>query len=119
MMSEEQSKVVKLVYSRLIESEEGVWTDIDENLLFYDWLDDKELITESHIKHEKHSRGVFRCSQKHNQENCVAPLILESVEAILKLYRETSQLHIKNRYILVYYLVMTEMGMIFLANESA
>jgi hypothetical protein len=113
MMTKDQSEVVKLVYNRLIESEDCVWTDIDYNIEFFNWLNDKELVKESQIKYDSHCGGVFRCSQNHEQEHCFAPYVLESVGSIISLFEETRSLHAKNRYILTYYLAMSEMKMIY------
>ena len=113
MMNEEQVKAVKIVYSRFIESEEEIWTDLDDNLELFDYLSDREMIIEAQIRMSVHSSGNFRCKQDHKQDYCLAPYILESVDAIVSLYKETGELHEKNRYIVSYYLVLSEMKMIF------
>mgnify|MGYP001546451739 CR=1 FL=1 len=113
MMTKEERDVVKTVYTRFLESEEERWTEIDDNLEFVDYLSDAELIKECLVKYTRHFGGVFRCIQDHSQENCFAPYILEAVEAILKLFEETEDLHENNRYILTYYLVMSELKMIY------
>jgi hypothetical protein len=112
-MTEEQVKTVKLVYSRFIDSESDEWTAIDENIEYCSYLSDSELIKEVTIKYEIHCKSEFRCNQNHQQIHCFAPYILESVEAILNLYIDTEELHEKNRYILTYYIVMSDLGMIF------
>ena len=96
-----------------MESEDDTWGDIDCNLEMFDWLSDKELIEETRIKILEHSRGTFRCAQNHEQGICFAPLVLEAVIAINKLYEETGRLHEKNRYILTYYLSMSELRLIY------
>lgn len=113
MMSKEESAVVRTVYGRFMESEMDGWNDIDENIEFFNWLEDRELIKESQIKCLDHNGRIFRCSQDHKQENCFAPFILEAVEAIIRLYEDTGELHEKNRYILTYFLAMLEMKMVF------
>ena len=113
-MSKEQSEIVKLVYNRFIESEDEIaWTDLDSNLELMGYLTDRELMKETQIKIFEHSKGIFRCGQSHSQENCMAPLILESAIAISDLYEKTKQLHGKNRYVLEYYLAMSEMNLIY------
>ena len=115
MMSKEEAETVKAVYNRLLDSEEQVWTDIDDNLEMVGWMSDAELITESKIRLAEHSKkGTFRCYNDHGTENCFAPTLLEAVEAIVLLSGQSGKLHEKNAYILSYYLVMTEMNMIFL-----
>lgn len=114
-MTREQVEAVKLVYTRFIESEEIRWSSLDDQLEWFDYLKDSEMITESTIRYEVHSKGTFRCSQNHKQEHCMAPIILDAVKAILDLYKATKELHIKNRYILSFYLSMSELKMIYLA----
>jgi hypothetical protein len=114
MMSKEESDIVKSVYTRFLESEEeSTWTEIDENLEFYGYLSDEEVIKEAKIKFEEHSSGVFRCKNEHDIKFCFAPKILEAVEYILNLYDETGFLHEKNRYVILYYLVMSILRMIY------
>lgn len=114
MMSKEESAVVKIVYNRFIESEEeGIWTDLDNNLEMVGWLSDIELFRETQFKHTYHAEGIFKCNQKHEQQHCFAPTILDSVGIILDLYYETREMHPKNRYVLEYYLAMSEMKMIY------
>ena len=123
MMTREEADTVKLVYSRLYESEydsligkgeECHWTDLDDNLEFFSYLSDSELVREVQINHLVYSKGrVFRCAQNHKQEYCFAPYVLESSESIVKLYEETKELHCKNRYILIYFLAMSEMKLIY------
>lgn len=113
MMSKDQAEVVKTVYNRFIESEGPMWGELDDNLEFVEYLSDKELIKECQIKFDYHSQGVFRCFQDHEHQFCMAPLILESVDAILSLFEKTGELHEKNRYILSYYCSMSELRMIY------
>lgn len=120
MMSKEQSEIVKVVYNRFLESEESRWTRIDDILEGLAWLSDEELIGETILKYLTHCEGTFRCNQDHKDDRlCFAPFILESVEAILKLFEETARLHPKNAYILTYYLAISEIGLIYSsANEK-
>lgn len=113
MMTPEQTKIVKLVYNRFIGSESNKWNEIDDNLEFVSYLNDKELIEEVRVKLEKHSWGTFRCNEEHAIEICFAPIILESVLAIDDLYKATGELHEKNRYILTYFMTMCELGLIY------
>ena len=114
MMTQEQSQIVKLVYSRFIDSEEEIWSEFDDNLEFVGYLTDKELIQECSIKVFEHSKGDLRCVQNHAPTYCMAPLVLEAVEAILDLHKKTGELHEKNRYVLTFYLAMSAMGLLYL-----
>lgn len=121
MMTREESEVVKMVYSRFMQNEDYSWTEMDDELEMLSWLKDDELIQEAEIKYFDHSKGLFRCRHDHPMTSCMAPLILESVEAILALHDETGELHPKNRYVLQYYIVFTEMKLIFIdkTNEAS
>jgi hypothetical protein len=119
MMTKEESETVKIVYNRLMESEGEDWSPIDDSLELCSYLTDSELVTESSIKYVVHCQGVFRCSQDHDIQFCMAPRILDAVEAILALYWQTKELHAKNRYLLEYYLTMSEMRMLFNEPSSA
>jgi hypothetical protein len=113
MMTKDEASTVKTVYTRLMESEDEPWTEIDENLEFIGWLSDDALIREAKVKIKQHSKGLIRCSQDHEQQFCMAPFVLESAEIIVLLYDRTEELHAKNRYILEYYIAMSEMKMIY------
>ena len=126
MMSKEETEIVKIVYTRFLEcesdsrsSEDSVatWGGVDDNLEFVSFLSDGELISESSTKFDGHCNGILRCASNHAQENCFAPRIFDAVEAILNLYEKTGLLHKNNRYVLEYYLTMSEMGLIYI-NET-
>lgn len=118
MMNEDQTKVVRNVYGRFIDSEDLNWTIIDDNIHFLDYMLDKDLMKEAAVKFHTHSHGIFRCQADHEQQYCFAPHILEAVGYIVDLYKETGELHEKNRYIVEYYMAMSEAGMIF-SNEAS
>jgi hypothetical protein len=113
-MSEEETKTVKMVYSRFIENETQDWAKIDDVLAIIAELSNEELISESAIKYLEHSKGILRCEDDHDHRYCMAPLILEAVGAILTLYGETKTLHPKNAYILCYYLSLSELDILYL-----
>lgn len=111
-MTEEQSKMVKIVYNRFIENEEGGWTKIDDVLEILAYLSTEDLVNEARIKLEKHSKGL-RCTKNHDHTQCFAPYVLESIEIILELYDLTKSLRPSNAYIITYYLAMSDLGLIF------
>lgn len=121
MMTAEEASVVKLVFSRFMESERvnekserTDWGEIDYALEYFEWMTDDELIRESKIIYDIHKKGkIFRCYDSHKYEECFAPFILEAVGSILDLLDNTEILHPKNRYILLYYMSLTETKMIF------
>ena len=114
VMTKEQSDIVKLVYRRFMDNETETWTDLDSNLELFSYLSDEELIQEAKVKFFHHSQGTFRCMTEHPQEVCFSPFILQAVESILNLHDETrTVIHPNNLYLLSYYLVLSEMKMIF------
>jgi len=121
MMTKAEKDVVSMVYRRFIESEyDDYWTDLDEKLYELEWLTDKETVIESMVKYAQHSRTgtVFRCKREHSPQECFSPYILQAVESILLLYEETKDLHPKNKYVLAFYLAMSEVGLIFSVSED-
>lgn len=119
MMTIDEAEVVKMVYSRFMGSEVEEWSEIDVALEELSWLKNEELVQEAKIKSFNHSQGTLRCSQDHKIEYCMAPYILESVNAIISLYEKTQKLHPKNAYILTYYLALSELKMIFINETSS
>ncbi len=112
MMTEEQRKIVVLVYTHLLDKEDRGWDGLDDCMDLLEYLDNDQLHREADVVHSVHSRGAVRCQQDHAKEKCFIPLLVESVGAILELYKETGSLHEKNRYILQYYLAMQQANMI-------
>jgi hypothetical protein len=119
MMTPEEAEVVSLVYNRFMDNEERTWTNLDDNLEFFELLSDLELVREADVKRESHAHGVFRCMSDHEYQYCFAPFVLESVESILDLYDKTKELHVNNRYVLAYYLAMSEMKMLYSTEASS
>lgn len=119
MMNSEQAGVVRVVYNRFIDSEDVNWTIIDDNLHFLGYMLDSDIMREANVKYQTHSHGVFRCASDHEQQFCFAPHILEAVGYILDLYKESGQLHEKNRYVIEYYMGMSEAGMIYSSEASS
>lgn len=113
MMTREQKDIVLTTYLRFIESEEETWTSLDTNLEMFEMLTDTEVVIEASVKMLGQETGTIRCYQNHKQEYCFAPTIQEAVHAIIELWDETKELHYKNRYILLYYIAMSELKLIF------
>ena len=112
MMSPEQRKVVTQAYNHLMEREGRGWDGLDDLMDYLDYLDDDQLHREADVVHEQHSRGKVKCHQDHPIENCFIPMLVDAAGAILELYKETNFLHVKNRYVLQYYLAMQQTNMI-------
>jgi len=109
MMTSEQAKIVTIVYNKLINNEFREWNDIDEYLEILEYLDDDQLHREADVLFSTHKNKQMGCPHKHKDSNpCFVKYILEAVEAILDLYKETGQMHKNNRYILQNYLALTQ-----------
>lgn len=119
MMTEEEREAVKLVYNRFIQNEDESWTGIDDNLEMCGWMSDREIVAHAKIKIDDHARGAIRCKSTHDVSICFAPRILEAAQNIIKLYDETRELHCKNKYVLEYYLVMSELNLIYINEVSS
>lgn len=118
MMSQDQIKVVVQVYSHLMENEKRGWDGLDEYLSHLEYLDDDQIHREADVIHSYHKNNVMRCNQEHPKEECLIPIMIESVGAIIDLFKETGNLHEKNRYILEYYLAMNQAQMILVESEG-
>lgn len=120
MMTPEQRKVVTQAYNHLLEKEARGWDGLDDCMDCLEYLDDDQLHREADVIHAQHTLGKVRCQQNHPIEHCFIPMLVDAASAILELYKETSSMHPKNRYILQYYLAMQQVGMIICdSSESA
>lgn len=113
MMTQDQVKIVTRVYNKFFESEtSSSWTEIDHYLSLLEFIDDDQLFRESDVLYSAHNRGIPTCDLNHPREECFIPIIMDAVKAILDLYKETNYLHKNNRYILQYYLALSQAQMI-------
>lgn len=119
MMTKDQSKTVIQVYNHLLENEKRGWDGLDDYMDYLEYLDNDQLHREADVVYMQHRNGPVKCKQEHAIEQCLIPIMVEAVGAILELYKETNNLHDKNRYILQYYLAMNQADMIVMdANVS-
>lgn len=110
MMTSEQSKIVSQVFRQFASSEELGWGELDDNLCLLEYLDDDQLHREADVLLTKHQRGNPECRVKHDKSACFVPKIIEAVSIILELYKETGNLHKNNKYVLQYYLALTQIS---------
>lgn len=115
-MSIEQAKLVGYVLRKFQESETLKWTRFDDAMEKFSWLNDSEIATECYVMLDKQHRGSVRCSQDHPKEECMVPVILEAIEYILEDFEDTGRLPKKTRYMLEYYLSLSETGGIVYSN---
>lgn len=114
MMNKDQRETVKLVYQRFVESDglDQAWSDLDEQMSLLEWLDDGQLIIEASVKIKEQTMGQPRCNQNHSIGDCFVPTIIEAVGLILDLYSKTGNLHSNNKFIVKYYLALSQVGFI-------
>lgn len=112
MLSTEQAKNITFVFSKLLVSEKETWDDMDNLIEMLDFLDDRQICIESEVLSIRHSNLNMGCPIKHTGDLCFVKNILEAVESIVELYKETGNLHPNNRYILSYYLAFYQSGYI-------
>jgi len=110
MMSPEQVKTVTYVYHALIQNEERGWDGLDDCMDLLENLDDDQLYREVDVLLTKHLQGKPRCKIKHNEAECFIPRLIEAVSSIAELYKKTGYMHKNNRYILMSYLGLQEVG---------
>lgn len=118
MMTPEQRKIVTKAYTHLLESEKRGWDNLDDYIDHLEYLDDEQLCRESEVVYEQHKSGSVKCQQDHPKENCFIPVLVDASSAIIDLYNETKSLHVKNRYVLQYYLAMNQADMIVVENAQ-
>lgn len=112
MMTDDQRKNVVAVYTHLLQNESRGWDGLDDVMDLLDYLDDDQLHREVDVIWSQHSTGQVKCQQDHAKEKCFIPLLFDAVGSIIELYKETNNLHEKNRYILQYYLAMNQAQLI-------
>lgn len=114
MMTKDQQEVVSQVYRRFFDADmlEKNWTNIDEQMSMLEWLDDNQLVIECAVLLQLQTQGEPRCNQNHPTSECFIPLIIDAVTSILDLFSATGGLHEKNKFILRYYLAMSQVGFI-------
>jgi hypothetical protein len=114
MMTPDEVRNVGNVYRRLLEGDSARygWGSIDDCMERLGYLDDSQLTKEAEVAFCHHAGKNPRCPKQHDVNECFVPLLVEAVNSILELYRETPSLHEKNRYILEYYLTLDHEKMI-------
>lgn len=113
-MNSEQTESLMLILDRLEHIDSNPkWTKLDDYMSYLEWLDNEQMFKEADAVFEKHIQGNPRCTVDHDRGQCYAPIMVEAVEGILKLYDQTGYMHKTHRYVLQYYLAFTHAGEIF------
>jgi len=113
-MTKDEQIIVKRVLARFKESDklETEWSEVDEQMSRLEWLDNHQLTIEAGVKLDEHAGGNPKCGQNHAEGECFVPVIIDAVCIILNLYDQTGNLHANNRFILEYYLSLSQTGFI-------
>ena len=109
MMTPTQAKNITYLYDRFIESDAKGWNALDDYMELLGFLDNDQLYREAEVLYSHQKNKKMGCPYLHSEGTvCFVVRILEAVEAITDLYKETGSLHPKNRYILENYLALCQ-----------
>lgn len=113
-MTTYQQNIIDKVYKKFVESDsiDIQWTDIDEQISILEWLDDRQLMIEAKVKLHEQSGGQPRCNQDHPINDCFIPIAIEAVKFIVDSYAKTKTLNSNDRFVIKYYLSLSQVGLI-------
>lgn len=113
MLNPEQFQTVEQVYVRFMEGEElAGWDEIDTQLEYLDYLDEEQIFREASVQVIYHESGKVGCNDEFCGQGCFAEIVVEAAEIICELFNNTGQLTPKHRYVLEYYLALSQLKMI-------
>lgn len=114
MMTKDQQDTVTKVYRQFVDSDtqDRQWTTLDTYMEALSWLNERQVAIEAAVMVQLHASGQPRCTRDHPIEHCFVPTIIDAVVHVLNLFSETGNLHQKNRFILEYYLAISQDGFI-------
>lgn len=113
MLDAYQVKNLTYLYDQFMKSEIKGWDKIDDYLELLEFLDDDQLYRECDLLYSFHKNRNMGCPYKHvDNSQCFVRPLLDGVEAILNLYLNTGNMHPNNKYILRYYLALSQDGQI-------
>lgn len=119
MMSIDGKNAVRQIYKAFLNDELfRQWSEVDDRLWELEFLNDAETVLEAEVAVYKIGLGTLKCSENHSENVCLVPIMLEAVNAILELYVETKELHIKNRYVLHNFLAAMYLKIIYVDEEQ-
>lgn len=110
-MTKEQLATIDDVYAQFMKGEEHAgWDLMDDQLCHLEYLDDHQTIIEVKVQLERHGSTVA-CNQEFCNQGCYAQIVVEAVKYIVN-DCECEILSVKERYVLDYYLSLSQLGMI-------
>lgn len=113
-MTPDEAKTVAEVYRKLFDADisQLEWDEMDNQMTYLDYLDDREIFNECSVLLERQSKGIISCHSEFCNQGCYAQNVADAVGHILDLYKETQNLHKKNRYVLEQYLSLSHIEFI-------
>ena len=109
MMSPQEVRNITFIFNQFISTESGnTWEKFDDHMSYLEYLTDSELIVEASAMLLGHSQGTVSCGSPCT--TCSVPHILDAVGSILELQNTTKNLHPNNKYILQFYLTISQLG---------
>lgn len=113
VMTSELDELIKTVYNRFLDSEDKRgWSSLDDYLDLLEYLDDHQLYKESLNLYNLHKNKKMGCPYNHKKKDCFVPSVLTVIELILIYYAQKMILTEKYKFILQYYLALTQCGQI-------
>jgi hypothetical protein len=117
MLTKEQAKNIASLFDHFLTSELKGWTNLDNFLeILENNLDDSQIYRECEALYSIHKTQEMGSPIDHINATRFVSDILEAVEAIVELYRDSTELIPKHRYILCYYLALCQNKQIICLN---
>jgi hypothetical protein len=107
--------VIERVFKRFEEADRNQtkWTTLDTNMEYLAWLDDDQVVREAELVLDDHKKGDPRCKIDHKKSECFVPSIIKAIGYLIVEYKIGGKLDKKDRYILEYYISLSQIGEIF------
>jgi hypothetical protein len=112
MRTTEQELKIENVFRRFADSDSKTknWDELDEAISMLGWLDDNQLTIEVHTKLIHQTSGSPRCNSDHPIAECFVPDIVEAIDLLLNEYVDTRYLSNKAKFMMQYYLGLSQIG---------
>lgn len=110
MITLEQAKVIGSVFKRFNSGETLTWTEMDDCMEQLAWLSEDQLIVEVEVMLYMHDEKKARCTVNHAREVCFVPVVMDACSYIVEDFKSSQRLVKKARYVLEYYLSLSQTG---------
>ena len=99
----------QVVYEKLLKRELSGWDELDNFLESLEYLTDDELYRECNVAYINHEGQEIVCDYEHNpNEKCFMPILVGVAGTLIDFYQNGLTMDAKDKYILQYYLGLTE-----------